>query len=168
MFSVRNYLIIKSDTNSAWIPCLQIAYTLKIQRWYLEFRIQLRLGAQSVTLLSTLRDPTQLRQCQCPTRKQHPFFVPLRCLKPKNSNSYCSSKGRKSFLVGKKVQQGFRGFCTCFWAPKKGVLLSSCPLTLSKLRWIPQSICNVTLWAPNLSSKYFSLAKFKALFLNEL
>ena len=27
----------------------------------------LRLGAQSVTLLSTLRDPTQLRQRQCVT-----------------------------------------------------------------------------------------------------
>ena len=34
----------------------------------------LRLGAQSVTLLSTLRDPTQLRRRQCATR-QHPFFV---------------------------------------------------------------------------------------------
>ena len=32
--------------------------------------IELRLGAQSVTLLSTLRDPTQ-----CATRQQHPFFV---------------------------------------------------------------------------------------------
>ena len=36
--------------------------------------ILLRLGAQSVTLLSTLRDPTQLRQRQCASRKQHPFF----------------------------------------------------------------------------------------------
>ena len=36
----------------------------------------LRLGAQSVTLLSTLRDPTQLRRRQCETRQQHPFFVP--------------------------------------------------------------------------------------------
>ena len=35
----------------------------------------LRLGAQSVTLLSTLRDPTQLRRRQCATRQQHPFFV---------------------------------------------------------------------------------------------
>ena len=35
---------------------------------------KLRLGAQSVTLLSTLRDPTQLRQRQCATRQQHPFF----------------------------------------------------------------------------------------------
>ena len=34
----------------------------------------LRLGAQSVTLLSTLRDPTQLRQRQCATR-QHPFVA---------------------------------------------------------------------------------------------
>ena len=35
---------------------------------------KLRLGAQSLTLLSTLRDPTQLRRRQCATR-QHPFFV---------------------------------------------------------------------------------------------
>ena len=38
------------------------------------FLNELRLGAQSVTLLSTLRDPTQLRQRQCATRQQHPFF----------------------------------------------------------------------------------------------
>ena len=37
--------------------------------------MKLRLGAQSVTLLSTLRDPTQLRRRQCATRQQHPFFV---------------------------------------------------------------------------------------------
>ena len=30
---------------------------------------KLRLGAQSVTLLSTLRDPTQLRRRQCATKK---------------------------------------------------------------------------------------------------
>ena len=36
---------------------------------------KLRLGAQSVTLLSTLRDPTQLRRHPCATRQQHPFFV---------------------------------------------------------------------------------------------
>ena len=35
----------------------------------------LRLGAQSVTLLSTLRDPTQLRQLQCATTHQYPFFM---------------------------------------------------------------------------------------------
>ena len=35
----------------------------------------LRLGAQSVKLLSTLRDPTQLRRHPCATRQQHPFFV---------------------------------------------------------------------------------------------
>ena len=33
---------------------------------------KLRLGAQSVTLLSTLRDPTQLRRCQCATRQNQP------------------------------------------------------------------------------------------------
>ena len=38
------------------------------------FLTKLRLGAQSVTLLSTLRDPTQLRRHPCATR-QHPFFV---------------------------------------------------------------------------------------------
>ena len=32
----------------------------------------LRLGAQSVTLVSTLRDPTQLRRHQCGTRQQDP------------------------------------------------------------------------------------------------
>ena len=36
---------------------------------------KLRLGAQSVTLLSTLRDPTQLRRHQCATKQQHPFLL---------------------------------------------------------------------------------------------
>ena len=36
--------------------------------------LKLRLGAQSVTLLSTLRDPTQLRRRQFANRKQYPFF----------------------------------------------------------------------------------------------
>ena len=36
---------------------------------------KLRLGAQSVVLLSTLRDQTQARRRQCATRQQHPFFV---------------------------------------------------------------------------------------------
>ena len=40
-----------------------------------KLKFGLRLGAQSVTLLSTLRDPTQLRRHQCATRQQHPFFV---------------------------------------------------------------------------------------------
>jgi hypothetical protein len=35
--------------------------------------VKLRLGAQSVTLLSNLRDPTQLRRRQRATRQQHPF-----------------------------------------------------------------------------------------------
>ena len=38
---------------------------------------ELRLGAQSVTLLSTLRDPTQLRGHLCAFRKQPLFFVPM-------------------------------------------------------------------------------------------
>ena len=37
----------------------------------------LRLGAQSVTLLSTLRDPTQLRQHPCAFRKKPLLFVPM-------------------------------------------------------------------------------------------
>ena len=36
---------------------------------------KLRLGAQSFTLLNTLRDPTQLRGRQWATRQQHPVFV---------------------------------------------------------------------------------------------
>ena len=39
------------------------------------FEVALRLGAQSVTLLSTLRDPTQLRRHQCATRQQHPTAI---------------------------------------------------------------------------------------------
>ena len=35
---------------------------------------ELRLGAQSFTLLNTLRDPTQLRRRQWATRQQHLFF----------------------------------------------------------------------------------------------
>ena len=71
-------------------------------------RLTLRLGAQSVTLLSTLRDPTQLRPHQCATRQQHPFLPiffavdhPLWdvCME-KNSNSYRSSEGKE--LTGQK------------------------------------------------------------------
>ena len=36
--------------------------------------LRLRLGAQSFTLLITLRDPTQLRRRQWATRQQHLFF----------------------------------------------------------------------------------------------
>ena len=35
---------------------------------------KLRLGAQSFTLLNTLRDPTQLRRRQWSTRQHHLFF----------------------------------------------------------------------------------------------
>ena len=38
------------------------------------FQILLRLGAQSFTLLNTLRDPTQLRRRQWATRQQHLIF----------------------------------------------------------------------------------------------
>ena len=41
---------------------------------YVMFEIKLRLGAQSFTLLNTLRDPTQLRRRQWATRQQHLFF----------------------------------------------------------------------------------------------
>ena len=37
--------------------------------------IELRLGAQSVRLLSTLRDPMQLRRHQCGTRERQTFFL---------------------------------------------------------------------------------------------
>ena len=36
--------------------------------------MELRLGAQSFTLLNTLRDPTQFRRRQWATRQQHLFF----------------------------------------------------------------------------------------------
>ena len=39
--------------------------------------VKLRLGAQSVTLLSTMRDPTQLRRHPCAFRKQPLLFVPM-------------------------------------------------------------------------------------------
>ena len=38
------------------------------------FLLKLRLGAQSFTLLNTLRDPTQLRRRQWATRQKHLFF----------------------------------------------------------------------------------------------
>ena len=50
------------------------------------FVLELRLGAQSVTLLSTLRDPTQLRRRQCACTCYAMFEW------KKNSNSYCSSE----------------------------------------------------------------------------
>ena len=67
---------------------------------------KIRLGAQSVTLLITLRDPTQLRQRQCATK------VPLvEVWYLKKSNSYCSSEGRngsdkKVSLAAKKSTAG--------------------------------------------------------------
>ena len=39
-----------------------------------EVQCLLRLGAQSVMLLNTLKDPTQLRQRQWATRQLHLFF----------------------------------------------------------------------------------------------
>ena len=50
-------------------PTLPISLT-QISIFSYFSHLQLRLGAQSVTLLSTLRDPTQLRRRQCATRQQ--------------------------------------------------------------------------------------------------
>ena len=61
---------------------------------FLNFK--LRLGAQSVTLLSTLRDPTQLRSHQCACACYAIFEW------TKNSNSYCSSEAGNR--PDKKVQ----------------------------------------------------------------
>ena len=55
---------------------MQWCLTISIHRIFkLDVFIELRLGAHSVTLLSTLRDPTQSRRHPCATRQQHPFFV---------------------------------------------------------------------------------------------
>ena len=47
---------------------------MDITQWVFQPETELRLGAQSVTLLSTLRDPTQLKKGQCANTHQHPFF----------------------------------------------------------------------------------------------
>ena len=54
---------------------LPLSYQDSFKNVYYYCIYYLRLGAQSVTLLSTFRDPTQLRQRQCITRLQHLFFV---------------------------------------------------------------------------------------------
>ena len=54
---------------------LPLSYQDSFRNVYYYCIYYLRLGAQSVTLLSTLRDPTQLRRHPCATRQQHPFFV---------------------------------------------------------------------------------------------
>ena len=57
----------------------KLCYSTLSKQYILGFALELekilRLGAQSVTLLSTLKDPTQLRRRQCATRQQIPFFV---------------------------------------------------------------------------------------------
>ena len=50
-------------------PTLPLQLYLDILNLDYFTRILLRLGAQSVKLLSTLRDPTQLRDSQCVTRQ---------------------------------------------------------------------------------------------------
>ena len=60
-----------------------------------------------VTLLSTLRDPTQLRRRQWATRQQNTFFL---CTLLSSLDHL-----KKSFLVGEKVSTWFREFRTCFW-----------------------------------------------------
>ena len=77
MMLINRFLIIQKQLDSN--------YTVKNSKLHSNSRSKvhegiLRLGAQSVTLLSTLRDPTQLRRRQCGTRQQHPFFVDHCCL----------------------------------------------------------------------------------------
>ena len=73
---------------------------------------ELRLGAQSVTLLSTLRDPTQLRRSQCVTRHQHPIF-------DAHQKEGIDRTKKSTDIRQKKVPLGFRGFRTffCCWPP---------------------------------------------------
>ena len=54
---------------------LPLSYQDSFRNVYYYCIYYLRLGAQSVTLLSTLRDLTQLRGRQWATRQRHPFFV---------------------------------------------------------------------------------------------
>ena len=49
---------------------IYIFHVLNLVNWMLK----LRLGAQSFTLLNTLRDPTQLRRHQWATRQKNPLF----------------------------------------------------------------------------------------------
>ena len=56
-------------------------------------------------MLSTLRDPTQLRQRQCAT-------TPLFCCTSEGRNR---SNPKKYSYSAKKVRLGFRAFRTCFW-----------------------------------------------------
>ena len=92
-------------------------------------QIELRLGAQSFTLLNTLRDPTQLRRRQWATRQQHPkgledfahifgkLTTPYGMFESKKSQILIAhqkediGRTQKSSLVGQKK---FRGFCTFF------------------------------------------------------
>ena len=59
------YFLSRVDFRSQLYSCKKY----EIMKIYAKSDIsKLRLGAQSVTLLSTLRDPTQLRQRQCSAR----------------------------------------------------------------------------------------------------
>ena len=86
--------------NSRPVYCSRLIRYLKFYmslNTYIFFQINqsiLRLGAQSVTLFSTLRDPTQLRQRQCAT-------TPLFC---------CTSEGRNRST--KKSTTSHRGWPT--------------------------------------------------------
>ena len=66
-----------------------------------KLKVILRLGSQSVTLLSTLRDPTQLRRRQWATRQQRPFFVAHQ-KEDIDGMKKVQLAAKKSFLVGKK------------------------------------------------------------------
>ena len=54
--------------------CLNLALSLITKQENKTKKNKLRLGAQSFTLLITLRDPMQLRRRQWATRQQHLFF----------------------------------------------------------------------------------------------
>ena len=76
--SIKNFSHYKKWHHSFLLSCHQgmAILVLPLNNFFLQNR--LRLGAQSVTLLSTLKEPTQLRQSQCATRQQHPFLLHIR------------------------------------------------------------------------------------------
>jgi hypothetical protein len=97
-FRAETKLTLCTSIRSKFLPHRNFSYFVLLS---------LRLGAQSVTLLSTLRDPTQLRRRQCVTRQQHPFFVAhqkegiVRC-----HNLLTSTCGCMCTLWGPKLMSG--------------------------------------------------------------
>ena len=88
----------------------------------------LRLGAQSFTLLNTLRDPTQLRWHQWATRQQHLFFG-------------CPLLSSLEQLISAPNHEWKRISWPCLVAHWRHL---NCVGSLKVFH-------NVTLWAPNLS-----------------